>query len=213
VSAREEILARVRRASRDAPAVDVTRSYDGPGRTGVDLDLFVERLRDYRATVHECLVADIAATVARCLGAERAVISPPGLDASWLDEADVDLMYDVDPLDVGALDKADAVVTSCALGIAETATIVLDHGPGQGRRALTLVPDHHIVVVRAAQVVATVPDAIAALRPGVVQTWISGPSATSDIELNRVEGVHGPRRLDVVLVRLIVAGTGRAAPR
>jgi len=201
VSARSEILARVRRAGADARPVDVPRAYQGAGSDVADVDLFADRLRDYRAAVHECAEADIATTITHCLGRERRVISPPELDESWLLEHAFDVLHDETPLDVDALDRADAVVTSCALGIAQTATIVLDHGSGQGRRALTLVPDHHIVVVRAAQVVATVPDAIAALRPGVVQTWISGPSATSDIELDRVEGVHGPRRLDVVLVR------------
>ncbi len=158
------------------------------------VELFAERVADYRASVTRCRRTGLEAAVVAVLDDASRVVVPDGV---WLD-----LPHTVAPRDLTTrgLDDVDAVVTTATLGIAETGTIVLTHGPGQGRRALTLVPDHHVCVVTADQVVADVPQAVAALDPRLPQTWISGPSATSDIELTRVEGVHGPRRLDVVLV-------------
>lgn len=157
------------------------------------LDLFTERVEDYRATVTRTAAADVEAVVADLL-AGRSVIVPPELPWTVAD-AVVDTGQDA-----ATLDRIDAVVTAARVGIAVTGTVVLDHTPDQGRRALSLVPDTHVCVVRADQVVETVPEAVARLDPARPTTWISGPSATSDIELSRVEGVHGPRNLHVVLV-------------
>ena len=191
-SARDEVLARVRAATEGAlsPARPTLRS---SGQ--VSVDLFAERVADYRAVVERCSADEVPARVAAVVGGMR-VLVPEGL--SFAVEG-VELVHDTD-LSAAELDAVDAVVTESRVGIAETGTIVLDHGPGQGRRALTLVPDRHVCVVRADQVVADVPDAVALLDPARPQTWISGPSATSDIELDRVEGVHGPRHLHVVVV-------------
>ena len=196
-AARTEVLARVRAAlAGSAPPPKLRRSYRTADATPPSLDLLVERLTDYRAVVHRVQNGDVASTLARvCAGS---VLVPAGFPAEWA--AAVRVVSDSPPLTAAELDRCDAVLTTCALAIAETGTIVLDGGPGQGRRAVTLVPDHHVVVVRAEQVVATVPQALPRLDAWRPQTWISGPSATSDIELQRVEGVHGPRRLEVLLV-------------
>src|SRR4029077_21223035 len=129
----------------------------------------------------------------------RRIGVPRGFPADWSASLP-EPVPDEPPLDVAALDALDGVVTTCAVAIAETGTIVLDTGPGQGSRAFSLVPDYHLAVVRTGQIVPAVPDAVAALDPARPLTWISGPSATSDIELSRVEGVHGPRTLDIVIV-------------
>jgi L-lactate dehydrogenase complex protein LldG len=155
---------------------------------------------DYRATVVPCTDDGLAAAVAGVLTDRglRRVVAPDAVPDAWLEGSDV-LRDGGATLPLADLDAADAVVTGCAVAVAETGTIVLDAGPDQGRRALTLVPDVHVVVVRAEQVVQTVPEAVARLRPDRPLTMISGPSATSDIELDRVEGVHGPRTLIVLL--------------
>lgn len=195
MDAREEILGRVRTALGAArgSAAGVPRGYRSAAVATDPVALFAERVEDYRATVAHCSASEAVAAVRAALPVGR-VLVPEGFS------------YDV-PAGVGdegwtapELDEFVAVVTEASVAIASTGTIVLQHGPGQGRRALSLVPDLHICVVRSDQVVVGVPEAVALLDPERPQTWISGPSATSDIELNRVEGVHGPRTLHVVVV-------------
>ena len=201
---RRAVLDRIRAALAAAPAdpVQVPRDYDqtpaaGPG----DADRFADAVCEYRAQVLRAGLADIGPTVAGLIRSGGRVVVPADLPGAWVRGLDVTRDSVENPLGVAELDHVDAVVTGCALAIAATGTIVLDAGAAQGRRALTLVPDHHVCVVFADQIVDTVPQAFAALDPLRPLTFISGPSATSDIELARVEGVHGPRRLDVLLVR------------
>lgn len=192
MSARDDILRRVRSALDGvSPVTDLPAAPRVPDR-GDLVALFAERVEDYRAVVTRCAPDEVAAVVAAALGTARAIV-PPGLGIEVAGSV-VD-----DGLTAADLDALDAVVTRAAVGVAETGTIVLDHRDDQGRRAITLVPDLHVCVVDASQVVADVPDALALLDPSRPLTWISGPSATSDIELDRVEGVHGPRTLHVVL--------------
>ncbi len=198
---REVILERIRTALAAAPAaaVVVPRDYDRQPLSGRgDVDRFAETVADYRAGVRRIEVGAIADTVAALVAARGAVVVPVDLPSEWV--SGLATVLDHPPLSTAQLDEAAAVVTGCAAGVAATGTIVLDGGTAQGRRALTLVPDHHICVVFTDQIVDTVPQAFAALNPLRPLTFISGPSATSDIELERVEGVHGPRRLDVLIV-------------
>jgi L-lactate dehydrogenase complex protein LldG len=195
VSARDEILGRVRSALADAselPTAHVPLRRPDPATDLVDL--FCDRVADYRAEVERCRLEELDARLRVTLPDGAHVVVPEGLG---LDVAGSVVDRD---LSAAALDRLDAVVTRARLGIAETGTIVLDHGPGQGRRAITLVPDRHVCIVEASQVVADVPDAFAVLDTTRPLTWVSGPSATSDIELDRVEGVHGPRHLHVIVV-------------
>ena len=220
MSAREEVLARIRAALADgcSPASegrvpDADGAAADPGirfRTRGDLgsgarvDLLAERLADYRALVRRASPAGLGAAVSAALadrGARRVVV-PPGLDLGQAAlPGGIEIVTDND-LSAAELDAFDGVITGAAAAIAETGTIVLDGSPGQGRRAVTLVPDYHLCIVSADQVVEIVPEAVARLaeRADRPLTWISGPSATSDIELKRVEGVHGPRTLEVILV-------------
>jgi len=208
-AAREEMLGRVRQAIAGAepppdpcaePAYRTTLELGGAEL----LDLFAERVADYRATVarvEKGAVAQALADACHAHGVAR-IGAPPGLPAGWQPDG-AELVED-DGLSTEQLDELDGALTGCAVAIAETGTIVLDGAAQSGRRALTLVPDLHLCVVEAEQVVGILPEAIERLEPAVRDgrplTFVSGPSATSDIELSRVEGVHGPRTLHVILV-------------
>ncbi|MFB6591375.1 MULTISPECIES: LUD domain-containing protein [Streptomyces] len=205
MNARETVLGRVRDALTLAPQpeAEVPRAYR-TGRTLPDderLALFVDRLVDYKAEVHTCTAERTAATVARVLSSRgaRHVGVPPGLDRAWLAAFGGTVQEDRADIPAPSLDALDGVVTASRVSCAETGTIFLDGEPDQGRRALSLVPDLHVCVVDLSSVAVGVPEALARLTPHRPTTLISGPSATSDIELERVEGVHGPRTLDVVI--------------
>ncbi len=212
-SARDAILARVRSALADVPAsespdhVNILREYrtSDPADRHALLDQFAERVAEYKARVRRVPASQLADAIAEACRTRgvRSLAVPADLPDGWA-PAGVTLFRDPG-LTVPQLDGCDGILTACALGIAQTGTVVLDSGPGQGRRALTLLPDYHLCVIRDDQVVGLVPEAVARLEaaargPGRPITLISGPSATSDIELQRVEGVHGPRTLEVILV-------------
>jgi L-lactate dehydrogenase complex protein LldG len=226
VRARERVLGRVRAAigggQRRGAEVDAEyaalprgylRAHHDPASHDI-VSLFAERAADYRAVVERVAVAALPGAIARVTAARLAHLGQPGdgdqawfavpagLPPDWLAGlagTAVRLMGDDPPLSAVELDSSAGVITGCAVAIAETGTIVLDHGEGQGRRALTLVPDFHLVVVRHDQIAADLPDALGRLDPARPLTLIAGPSATSDIELIRVEGVHGPRTLHVLI--------------
>ena len=225
MSSKDLILGRIRAAlTDDAPVPSIPRAYRrGPAKA--DLDLLVERLTDYKAVVHRLSheisgisvegsgpqadislsppvasddeLAAIRAAISAILGSGTVVV-PPGLPLEWVPDGVIGLVDD--GLSADRIAATDGVVTGAAVAVAETGTIVLDASPDQGRRIISLLPDLHICVLRPEQVVASVQEALERLDPARPLTWISGPSATSDIELNRVEGVHGPRHLHVVVV-------------
>jgi L-lactate dehydrogenase complex protein LldG len=214
MNARQEILNRVRSALADVvqpdAAIDVAVPWTYGRATPMPdvLERFIEMTVDYKAVVKRVPAAGVPDAIAELLAAAGvgSAVLPAGLDAAWraaVVGAGITVHSDEPQLSRNELNAIDAVVTASAVSIAETGTIVLDHAADQGRRALTLVPDTHLVVVRADQVVSDVPEAVGRLGTAVASgnplTWISGPSATSDIELTRVEGVHGPRTLLVVL--------------
>jgi L-lactate dehydrogenase complex protein LldG len=196
MSSREIVLGRIRAALDGASTPpEVPRAYRR-SFAPPNLDLLVDRLLDYKAVVHRD--GSVVSLVEEILPSGARVVVPPALPEEWL-PASVTAVRD-DGLTHADIAGADGVITAAAVAVAETGTIVLDASPDQGRRVLSLLPDRHICVLRADQVVAAVPEAVARLDPRRPLTWISGPSATSDIELNRVEGVHGPRRLHVIIV-------------
>jgi L-lactate dehydrogenase complex protein LldG len=208
-SSRDRVLERIRKANlrAAAPQQPIPRDYDCSTSQTADktLALFEERLRDYDARIFPVRREEIAAKAAEILNAShrRRIAVPAGLPAAWqtagvewiLDgTADLELSFDV-------LNAVDGVMTAATVGVAVSGSIVLQHGPAEGRRVLTLLPDYHLCVVEATQVVETLPEAFARLDPIRPVTFISGPSATADIEMTRIKGVHGPRFLDVLLIQ------------
>ncbi|MGK4579037.1 LutC/YkgG family protein [Kitasatospora sp. HPMI-4] len=210
MSSRDTVLRRIRAALADVPAAEepgdvpvpraYRRSHTAPGEDLVAL--FAERVADYRAGVTRTTPDGLPDAIARALTARgaRTIGLPAGFPAGYLPAGDWQWRHDDPALDLAALDALDGALTLAAVGIAVTGTVVLDAGPGQGRRALTLVPDYHLCVIHADRICDDVPEALSRLDPSRPLTFVSGPSATSDIELDRVEGVHGPRTLDVIIV-------------
>lgn len=208
----DDIAAALRDVTETDPATDTPIPWEYGQPTAIDdvLELFIDRVIDYKALVGKAAdESEIPALVARFLGETGATscVVPPGIDVAWYSAAEaagVKVLRDDPPLSKEELDRCNAVLTAACAGMAETGTIVLDHGPDQGRRIISLLPDTHVCVIRSDQIVTDVPEAMARIAPTIrgasPMTWISGPSATSDIELNRVEGVHGPRNLCVIIV-------------
>ena len=201
---RDVVLGRIRAALGDRPETPtVPRDYEQARDVGDVVALFAERVADYRAVVRRVRAGELHTEIEASLRARKArqMVAPVDLPNWWRVG---EVVWSLDgpgfPLPIRTLDRSDGVLTGCAVAIAETGTIVLDAGEAQGRRALTLLPDYHLCVVRDDQVVGTVPEALARLTPTRPLTFVSGPSATSDIELDRVEGVHGPRNLEVLVV-------------
>lgn len=214
--AKEEILNRIKSALKEVPEeeqtgdIPVLRTYHQKGNRSKKqrVELFIERAGEYKANVIRVKKGNLKEAISEACIRQNAkkVVIPEGFKKEWLPD-DLHPQFDsIDtPLSHQELDKSDGVISTCALAIAQTGTIILDTGPGQGRRVLSLLPDYHLCIVQEAQIVELVPEAFARIESEVKHegkpiTLISGPSATSDIELSRVEGVHGPRRLDILVV-------------
>ena len=206
---REQVLAKVR--MRKGGALDVAASYAGLGRKYVRagaldaeqrIELMIERLREYDAEVVETTPEELPAAIATQLAASgrRVFVAPDGLPAEWLARG---FDWKIDGgLATAEIEKTEGVVTATSCGVADSGTIVLHHSPAEGRRVITLLPDWHLCILRASQVVETFPEYVdRCLKPPVLATYISGPSATADIEMTRIKGVHGPRFLNVIVVR------------
>jgi L-lactate dehydrogenase complex protein LldG len=209
LSARAEILQKIRAANSLTPAAhpawsDLPRDYKRTSTLARDavLDLLADRLHDYDAQVLRSTLADLPRSIAAMLSARsiQRLVVPAGLPPEWLPPGFI--FTPDDSLSSAELDRVDGVLTASTLAIAETGTVVLQNVPGQGRRAISLVPDYHLCLVRSQDVVETVPEAMARLHPTATlpTTFVSGPSATADIEMTRIKGVHGPRFLDVILI-------------
>ncbi len=216
MSARDVIFARIRTALADVPKlppeqdVSLDWEYGKPLALKDVLDTFVKMCVDYKAVVERVEAAQVPETITKLLQDRKVktLAVPPRIDAEWrkaAENAGAKLIDDDPPKTNQELNEVEGVMTAARVGIADTGTIVLDHTPDQGRRALSLVPDLHLCVIRADQVVSDVPEAVQRLKDSIKAgqplTWISGPSATSDIELSRVEGVHGPRNLLIILAQ------------
>ncbi len=185
----------------------IAREYQHSGKLDPQsrLELFSERLRDYGTSVHRCSNQQLSSTIAQVLAARHIhrILIPPGISGPWLAASDIEFVPANNGLTYAEMDKMEGVLTACTAAIALTGTIFLRHSATEGTRALTLIPDYHLCVVFENQVLETVPEAIRYMEPfsTLPLTTISGPSATSDIEMTRIKGVHGPRTLDVVLIQ------------
>jgi L-lactate dehydrogenase complex protein LldG len=204
--ARQLILDRIRQATAGGPAssyLELPRDYIRRGRLNRQacVALMAERLREYDAEVIECQPADLIACIEGCLrkSAKRVFVAPPGIAAEWLVHG---FSWKIDKdLSHAAIEASDGVVTACFAGVADSGTIVLHHSPTEGRRAISLLPDWHLCILFTSQIVETLPEYFTRCeQPPKLATYISGPSATADIEMTRIKGVHGPRFLHAIIV-------------